>query len=342
MSLHPLEDPLILAAPPSIELTALQAALRQDWQIEGRLTALGGERDRNFRLDRDGAASLMIKLAHPDEAPEVTDFQTAALLHLAAADPGLPVPRLVRMRDGRTGRGLPAQDGRLCRLRVLHFLPGQPMTGAVTPMQAQALGALTARLDRAFAGFAHPGDRRRLLWDIRELPGLRRLLPEVPDPALRGLAEAALDRFEATAMPALAALPEQVIHNDLNPHNVLVDAAAGRLSGVIDFGDMLRAPRLQEVATACAYLLLPAAPGRRISPALVEAFLTGHGGGAPLPPRQRALLPLLIGARMALTVLITSWRARRQPENAAYILRNQPGARSGLAALGELAPVLMQ
>ncbi|UFN50144.1 phosphotransferase [Roseomonas sp. OT10] len=324
----PLTDPLILAAPPGIDEAALLDALAASYGVRGVLAPLAGERDRNFRLDRDGAAPLLVKVAHPDEDPAITGFQSAALLHLEAADPGLPLPRMLRGRDGATEVPHPARDGRPCLLRVLTYLPGTPLTDAVG--QEQALGALTARLDAALEGFAHPADTRRLLWDVREAPSLRALLPEVGDPALRGLAEDAIARFETEAEAALGALPRQVIHNDLNPHNVLTEGAA--LSGIIDFGDMVRAARMQEVATACAYLLRPGdAP--LAGPA---AFLAGYRAVLPLPAEQAALLPAVVATRMALTVLITHWRARRQPENAPYILRNMPRARTGLEILARL------
>jgi hydroxylysine kinase len=325
----PLLDPLILAPPPEVDPGALGRVLAAHWGLDGALHPLGGERDRNFRLDRAGGVPLLVKLAHPDEDPAITGFQSEALLHLEAADPALPLPRMVRARDGATMLPHPAADGRPCLLRVLTYLPGRPMTEAVGA--ARALGGLTARLDRALEGFAHPADGRRLLWDIREAPGLRVFLGEVGDAGLRALAGAALDRFEARAAGVLAALPGQVIHNDLNPHNVLVDGG-GQLAGVIDFGDMVRASRLQEVATACAYLVRPGADPLA-GPA---GFLAGYRAVLDLPDEQAALLPVLIATRMAMTVLITHWRARRQPENAAYVLRNMPGARAGLECLAGL------
>ncbi|MBP0496409.1 phosphotransferase [Pararoseomonas indoligenes] len=325
MQPHPIHDPLMLAAPPVIEAPSLAEALRRDWGLDGALRPLGGERDRNFRLDRADAPPLLVKLAHPDENPAITGFQTAALLHLEGTAPDVPLPRMLRARDGTTERAHPAADGRACLLRVLTYLPGRPVA---PPVPARALGDLTARLDAALAGFSHPADRRRLLWDIREAPSLRELLPDVADLGLRALAEAALDRFEDGPAAVLAALPMQVIHNDLNPHNVLADEG-GSLAGIIDFGDMVRAPLLQEVATACAYLVQPGeAP--LAGPA---AFLAGYRAVLPLPGDQIALLPALIATRMAVTVLISHWRARRQPENAPYILRNMPGARAGLESL---------
>lgn len=331
----PLSDPLILAPPPEIEPASLARALAAEWGLEGALHPLGGERDRNFRLDGAGAAPLLVKLAHADENPAITDFQTAALLHLRATGPGLPLPRIIPARDGRTAVPHPALDGRPCLLRVLTYLPGRP--AAEPAAIARDLGALTARLDRALEGFSHPADARRLLWDIREAPGLRAFLGEVEDAGLRALAAAALDRFEAEAAGALAALPMQVIHNDLNPHNVLV-GEDGALSGLIDFGDMVRASRLQEVATACAYLL-GAGEGPLSGPA---GFLAGYRSVLPLPAEEAALLPALIAARMAMTVLITHWRARRQPGNAPYILRNMPRARAGLETLARLAPASLE
>ncbi|TPG49548.1 aminoglycoside phosphotransferase [Roseomonas nepalensis] len=328
---NPLLDPLILAPPPTVDAGALARSLEARWGLRGVLVSLGGERDRNYRLDRGEGAPLLVKVAHPDEDPAITDFQTAALLHLEAAGPGLPLPRVVRARDGATSVPFAAGDGRPCRLRVLTFLPGRVMDAPLA--SARALGDLAARLDRALEGFAHPADRRRLLWDIREAPALRDLLGEVSAPSLRGLAAAALDRFEAEAAGALAGLPGTVIHNDLNPHNVLVaEGDPAVLAGIIDFGDLVRASRLQEVATACAYLLGPG-EDPLAGPA---AFLAGYRPVLPLPDEEARLLPALMATRMAMTVLITHWRAARQPENAAYVLRNMPRAREGLARLARL------
>ena len=52
----------------------------------------------------------------------------------------------------------------------------------------------------------------------------------------------------------------------------------------------------------------------------------------PLNDAELDLLFDLITARMVTTLSITSWRAARYPENAAYILRNAPAAKAGLAA----------
>jgi Ser/Thr protein kinase RdoA (MazF antagonist) len=52
-------------------------------------------------------------------------------------------------------------------------------------------------------------------------------------------------------LPALRRLPAQVIHNDLHPGNILCDPEMpGRLTGCIDFGDIVCRPPVMELASA--------------------------------------------------------------------------------------------
>ena len=62
-----------------------------------------------------------------------------------------------------------------------------------------------------------------------------------------------LDRFDSIA-PQFPDWRWQVVHNDLNPHNVLcAPDAPDRIAGVLDFGDMVRTPLVCDLAVAAAY-----------------------------------------------------------------------------------------
>ncbi len=57
-------------------------------------------------------------------------------------------------------------------------------------------------------------------------------------------------------MPILGTLASQAIHNDLNIHNVLVTPGNHeRITGILDFGEMVSAPRIIDVAVAASYQL---------------------------------------------------------------------------------------
>jgi Ser/Thr protein kinase RdoA (MazF antagonist) len=131
----------------------------------------------------------------------------------------------------------------------------------------------------------------------------------------------------------LAALPPQPIHNDFNPHNLLVDPVDHRrISGIIDFGDLAVAPRVQDLAVAASYQVLDAAHPFETAAETVAGF---HAE-TPLSEPEIALLADLIPMRLALAVTISNWRAALHPENRDYVLRNVGTSRRGLAALGRV------
>ena len=145
---------------------------------------------------------------------------------------------------------------------------------------------------------------------------MRQLVHHIADDSARAEVEACLDDFESQALPEFAQLRRQVIHNDLNPGNALVsDADPPEVMGVIDFGDMLRAPLIVDVAIAAAYL-------RRLSgdamlPLL--GFVAGFHSVVPLEEREIALLYDLVRTRLATTVTILNWRAFARSDDDAYL-----------------------
>ncbi|MCK8784827.1 phosphotransferase [Roseomonas sp. NAR14] len=317
---------LDLPAPPATEAEA-ESLARAHFGVEARARALSGERDRNFHLRDAAGRDYVLKVGHPAEDPAVLDLQGRALLHVAARDPSLPVPRVL-LADGAPQAAWQAPGLPPRMVRLLTYLPGRPLAEVpADAAQRRAIGACLARLDLALGDFRHPAEGHDLLWDLQRMARVRPLLAEVPADR-RDLPLRFLDRFEAHVLPALPGLRAQLVHNDFNPHNVL---AAGdddrRVAGIIDFGDMVRAPLVQDVATAAAYQL--SAAGLDGVAELAAAF---HAV-LPLRAEEVAVLADLTAARLVLTIAISSWRAARHPGNAAYILRNQGRAWEGLRRL---------
>ena len=228
-------------------------------------------------------------------------------------------------------------DGGPRLARLLTWLPGSTWAQTaphVTPGRGPAalreLGALVARVDAALAGFRHPAADRPLRWNLATVvaPGTdaRDLLPQVPDPERRAVAAAVLDRFADRVAPALGALAAQPIHNDANDLNVLVDRA-GRVRGLIDFGDLCTAPRICGLAVACSYVMaLPgegpdggpfADPVRAVLP-----LVAGYHAVSPLRPDELALLLDLVRTRLALSIVMAGWQHANDPGND-YLLVSQ-------------------
>jgi Ser/Thr protein kinase RdoA (MazF antagonist) len=308
---------------PELDPDWVRAFALHHYGIEGEMRPLTGERDRNYRLEsaRSGER-FMLKISHPSETPLVADFQTQALLHIARADPGLPVQRIVPTCDGQPSLLCDPGDGLPRVARLFSYLPGLPLPEAPrTSAQQLNLARTLARLDLALHGFDHPASALALPWDIQRADSVRGLLAHIADPARRALAERSLDRFERDAKPVLAGLRTQPIHNDFNIYNVLVDPGdTDRIAGILDFGDMVRAPLIDDLAVAAAYQLDPASDAL----AGILPFVAAYHAVLPLTREEVDVLFTLITARLVMVVAISDWRAARHPDNAAYLLRNNP------------------
>ncbi|MGI9263049.1 MAG: phosphotransferase, partial [Woeseiaceae bacterium] len=82
--------------------------------------------------------------------------------------------------------------------------------------------------------------------------------------------------------------------------------------GVIDFGDMLEAPLIADVAIAASYLR----PKDGDPLALMAEFVAGYATVTPLQPNEIKILFELIKARLCASIVILYWRASfRDPDD---------------------------
>ena len=296
----------ILEAPrPDFTAAEAERVAEREFGVRGRASAFGGERDANFHIRGEDGEHLL-KVANAAEPDELLDFQSAALEHIAISDPELPVPRVVRTLAGEAWTRCEGEDGARLRARMLSYLPGQPLDRAPSDSRLfRDSGVFAARLDRALRAFFHPAADHPLCWDLKRVGYLAGLCEHIEDPRQRELARAAFERFERNVAPELANLRAQVIHNDLSYHNAVVDPAEPwRIAGVFDFGDLIHAPLVQELAVPVSEI-----PFERPDPLARGAeIVAGYHSVTPLEPGEIALIADLAPMRPVLSTVLAAWR----------------------------------
>jgi Ser/Thr protein kinase RdoA (MazF antagonist) len=325
---------LTTAAPAFTAEAAMRIALAHYGVHALRAELLVSERDQNFRLDTDDGRRYVLKFSNSAEREQVVDFQNRALLHIAAIDPQLPVPRVIPALGGALHCSV-TYLGTAHLVRLFGWIEGRTLGGAADAGLAARLGRLLARLGLALKDFQHPGSDPPSLWDMKRASGLRQLLPHVSQPELNAAIGLVLDRFDANVAPAIGQLRSQVIYGDMNLDNVLVDAEDPRhISGLIDFGDLVRSPLVIDLAIAAAYQLSPGDDPLAGALPLIAAY---HEV-CPLQAGEQSLLGDLVKTRLATSLLIGSYRASLFPGNRDYLLTSFASASNALLALDGQAP----
>ena len=186
-------------------------------------------------------------------------------------------------------------------VRLLSWLDGRPWAEGGGDLAS--LGRVVARVDRALRDFTHPDMRRPHRWDLRRAAEF------------------------GIALPELGHLPHQVIHNDANEHNVLV-GEDGRVTGLIDFGDVVYAPRVCGLAVAGAYAM----QGRPDPARAIVPVVRGYHEAAPLREDELEVLFPLMRARLEMSVAMAERQYAAAPDND-YLLISQAGVREALQRL---------
>ncbi len=269
--------------------------------VHGTASAVGSERDQAFLLK-----SAVLKISNSGEDEGVLDLEEAAIAHVAAVDPELPVARQLAPRVTFDGH----------QVRLFERLHGHKGGPELDDAAVREIAGVHARLCVALRSFFHPAAGRELLWNLRATPRLRPLLEEIADPTRRALVARVLDRHDERVAPQWDRLRGQVVHGDFNLDNLLLDPH-DRLSGILDFGDCCHTALAADVAVALASFLR----GRPTEDAfrVARIALDGFTSRLPLEQLELELLGDLVAARLAAIVSISAWRARRFPDNAEYI-----------------------
>lgn len=323
-----------MAQPPDFSIEAVAAAVTNHFGLEGSYQPLVSERDQNFCLETADGLRFVVKVTGLHEPRNATDFQIAILEHRAGSGYDR-APSVIRTTAGKSRSAIVSDSGQEHSLRVVTWLTGELLHDSGTGRSTVArFGHRLAELDQALQSFRFDGNGEAGLWNLQCCLLLRDFLPHIVDDNVRQHCSAALTFFGDKVLPKLRELPQQAIHNDANPENVLVNAE-GDVAGFIDFGDSLTAPRIVEVAIAAAYLR----SNGNDPLGLIAAFVAGYQDYNPLARSELQLLFDLIKTRLAMTLIIMYWRLDARDENDPYrkkTLGNEGKAFALLAYLTEL------
>ena len=296
---------------PELPLDQVADVLVEEYGVEGDLTLFESERDQNVRVD-SAERSYLFKVCNADEDEAVIDLQIQALRHIERVDPDVPVPRVLPTLTGADTASILSPNGTSHTVRLMSFREGVVAGSRPefdTPAFRRNTGKMLARLDSALRGFFHPAARQDHPWDMSRAPLLLEYTRHIENESARRNVVSILERVRDHTLPACAPLRHQVIHQDAHTWNLVVDPGnPTEISGIIDFGDMVHGPLINELAIA-AYLSERADP----SPKTLVDIVAGYDALVPLESGEVDVIFDLVLGRMAINLAIGEARAALFP-----------------------------
>ena len=304
-----------------VKKTRALQMLEENYGILGALKRFETEKDDTFRVITTDRQKFVLKIANSGETFDEIDFQHRLLYHVETRDPTLPIPRIIKTRDGRDIFQITDVDGALRYVWLLSFIDGTPLCETQSNARERVkIGKMLARMRHGTEGFSHAHEDRYYAWDVQNLLTLEHLLDEVDNPERRDLLSRGLERFFRIE-PRLRNCRKQVLHNDFSKSNIIVDHNDPLfVKGIIDFGDSVKTAIAVDVATA----LLNQLPERPSDDLFYRGrdVMEGYLSIAELSDEELTLIPHLVMARVVTRALLTLWRAKLFPDNQRYIMRN--------------------
>jgi len=298
------------------------------FNIEGKISTLASERDQNVKIVTASGDAYTLKIANESEQPELLELQNSALQHLAGVDATLTVPGVLPSVSGNFIESTTDPDsGKPLAVRLLNFVPGQLYSAAPKTLPLlNSLGDFLGRLSCALQGFAHSAAHRDdFLWNLDNAPAVRQYIEDIDSADDREIVTRIFKRYADNVLPRLPSL-RSIIHGDINDNNLVVDASDPQVvCGAFDFGDMAYARQVNELAIAMAYATMGLPDIAAASRELIGAYSKHF----PLRETELEVLFDLVEMRLAMSLCISSHRAKQFSDNAYLLVSQKPEPETG-------------
>ncbi len=282
------------------------------------ITKLNGYENNNYKIISNSQSYIFKTYPYSFSLEKFLKAEITTLLYLQQEKNNLyPVP-------------LPFNDNSLihiCNLngekklcRLLSYLNGELIGDSQPSIEtAQSLGQFLAELNLKLLGVENDSiAARQTQWDLQYFHLNKPLLKNIDNVADRNIIQYFLQQFEEIVRPEIQNLRKQIIHNDANEWNILLDNK--EVTGLIDFGDLVFSPLINEIAISATYL----AYDKDNYFEYIIPFLKSYNEINPLQENEVHLLYYLIAARLCTSICNSAYSKKKDPDNSYAYTSEKP------------------
>lgn len=305
----------------STRFTASQVAgLAKDYYgLDVKVKSLTGEYDFNYLLKDVEGRKYILKISDTRNSHDFLDAQLKIIKHLSNSSMGDKFSRHILNKEGKE-LALFESNNEQFHLRLLSYLEGEfwmNLKEKPDPLHID-LGRFLGNMDNELANFSHPAMHRYYLWDISRAMDAVQKLHFIKNQEQRRIAGYFLLQFEVEVLPLISSLRHAYVHHDANDTNVLVTGS--KISGLIDFGDMVYTALVNNLAVACTYAMMNHRDPLHAATLVIQGY---HSANRLMEP-ELDLLYYLVAARLCISVAQSAWNASIETNNEHHFISEAP------------------
>lgn len=282
--------------------------------INATVTPLEGYDSINFKIESDSGTHVLKKYPFSKVTNELLAAEDAVLNTLSTIET-MDFPAAI---TSITGASTIVEGGFVHRL--LSYVDGEFLGNvAHTPTLLRSLGIFLAQLDKKLYDSYHaPIAAKEIQWDLRYFKRNQKYLEYIPDAKDRSLVDYFFVQFDEHIYPIQDQLRRGIIHNDGNDWNVLTKN--GKVSGIIDFGDMCHSWLVSEVAIAITYVMMGKTDPLETAAHVIEGFHSIF----PLSANELDAIYYLVAARLCTSVCNSAYSKTLRPDSEYITISEKP------------------
>lgn len=277
-------------------------------------SSLEGYDSINYKVESKQGTFVLKQQSYSDETFAILQAENAVLARLSSLkDYDFPIPT-----PSFNNELIVVDNDQIYRL--LSFIEGDFLGDVPHKTELMhSIGTFLGQLDKELEGYHHSAIvGKETQWDLKSFKSNHQYLKYISNPKERNIVAYFFMQFDEHVYPIQHQLRKSVIYNDANHWNVLTQN--GKLSGVIDFGDMCYSWLINEVAIALTYVMMDKADPLAIAAPLIKGYQSVY----PLNEQELDILYYLIAARLCTSVCNSAFAKTLKPDSEYITISEKP------------------
>ena len=322
------------SVPPKITKIELIKWLKVNYSIfynkNISLKELKSERDKNFLLKLKNKPLYVIKISNPAESISLLKLQDFVLNSLIKRN---SIKNFIPKTIHSTIKVYQDKLNRNCYVRVLRFIEGK-MYAEVNhnSILEYSLGTLLGNLSKELQNLNHPNAFRKFEWDPSNITWIKKEINFFKGNKKK-IISTNLEEYNYFIKKNLKNLRFSLTHGDANNYNLVVKN--NLVSGLLDYGDMIYAPTINDLAVCLAYALMK----KEDLYSTLKNIVINYHKIFPITFYEIFSLMTLVKARLTITVVMAEKQRKKFPNNK-YLTISENDAWDLLYKLDQINPYL--